>query len=301
MRKNDDINMLSIDSMEMLNISPDYIDEDVVLHYNMRNLPIINGSMKADLFIVTACIKGSLHADINNVAYTIGCYEVLICRPNDLVDNCMITPDFDGKVLCLTSRYLTENFSESSDIWNTLFLYGGEPVIHGNKEDIRIFNLYCEILQQKIQQRNSPYYKEIIRSIVRAAMYECLSKIGRSANPCDIGFVKQREVLFKRFIKLISEIQVKPRSVSWYVDRLCITPKHLSNVCKQVSGKTAFDWINEYVLKDIRHCLKYSDKSIKEMADGLGFPSLSFFGKYCRKHFGVSPTELRRQLRGYSI
>jgi AraC-like DNA-binding protein len=69
-------------------------------------------------------------------------------------------------------------------------------------------------------------------------------------------------------------------------------------VCKQVSGKTALDWINEYVLIDVRHWLKNSDKSVKEVADLLDFPNLSFFGKYCRSHLGMSPLKYRKELRG---
>jgi AraC-like DNA-binding protein len=69
-------------------------------------------------------------------------------------------------------------------------------------------------------------------------------------------------------------------------------------VCKQVSGKTALEWINEYVLIDVRHWLKNSDKSVKEIADLLNFPNLSFFGKYCRAHLGMSPLKYRRELRG---
>jgi AraC-like DNA-binding protein len=68
-------------------------------------------------------------------------------------------------------------------------------------------------------------------------------------------------------------------------------------VSKQVSGKTAFEWINEYVQRDIRNWLRNSDKSIKEIYQLLNFPSISFFGKYCRTHLGASPTELRKQLR----
>ncbi len=90
---------------------------------------------------------------------------------------------------------------------------------------------------------------------------------------------------------------VKPRSVTFYANQLCVTPKYLSTVCKQISGRTAFDWINEYVQTDIRHLLKFSQMPIKEIAEALQFPNVSFFGKYCRMRLGQSPTALRRQLR----
>lgn len=78
-----------------------------------------------------------------------------------------------------------------------------------------------------------------------------------------------------------------------YADRLCITPKYLSAVCKATTGKTASDIINRYVVEDIRRLLKQPGKSIKEIANELDFPNLSFFGKYVKKHLGTSPTQYR--------
>jgi AraC-like DNA-binding protein len=142
----------------------------------------------------------------------------------------------------------------------------------------------------------------VIASIIQAALYEMLDiTADGSAIPHGEGLIHQGEVLFKSFIKLLTECKVKPRRVTWYANQLCITPKYLSFVCKQVSGKTALEWINEYVLIDVRHWLKNSDRSIKEIADLLDFPNISFFGKYCRAHLGMSPMKYRRELRGKGV
>lgn len=146
-----------------------------------------------------------------------------------------------------------------------------------------------------------PFRKEIITSIVKAALYELLSNVVTDiCNPIieyKLEFDKASGILFKKFINLLIGCRIKPRTVTWYADKLCVSPKYLSAVCKNVSGKTAFHWINQYVQIDIRHWLKNSDRTIKEIADILDFPNISFFGKYCRQHFGMSPTEYRKHLR----
>jgi len=83
--------------------------------------------------------------------------------------------------------------------------------------------------------------------------------------------------------------------VDTYAQELCISPNYLTKVCKEVTGKTALTWIREYTEADIRYYLQNSDMSIKEICDDLGFPNLSFFGKYCRRAFGMSPSDFRRQ------
>ena len=84
------------------------------------------------------------------------------------------------------------------------------------------------------------------------------------------------------------------------IDLLCVQLSFLLGglVLHQcLVDRTAFDVINEAVLTDVRYQLKYSQKSIKEIADYLDFPNISFFGKFVRRHVGCSPKEYRRRLQ----
>ena len=105
--------------------------------------------------------------------------------------------------------------------------------------------------------------------------------------------MRQAGNLFQRFLFLLEKAPVKHRSVESFAAELCITPKYLSAVCKKQSGKTANEWITQQVLADIRYYLKHTDLSIKQICVRLGFPNPSFFGKYVKEHFGMTPTQLR--------
>jgi YesN/AraC family two-component response regulator len=136
--------------------------------------------------------------------------------------------------------------------------------------------------------------KEILKSIIRAMMYELMETRNESD---DITSLKQKDIIFKKFMNLLVCQTVKPRYISWYSDQLNITPKYLSTICKNVSGKTAFELINQYITADIRHLLKDTNRSIKEITHMLDFPNISFFGKYVKAHTGYSPTAYRSILR----
>lgn len=278
------------------NYEVDYMDDGIAFHTDIRELPIENGSMQVNMVTVVACISGKLQVELNAITYTIQQNEILVCLPNSIIDNCMLSPDFDGAVLCLSQRGILEQISENK-IWNKAFHFAESPIVQVSEESLNMFRLYGSMLMEKVKMKHSPFYKEIIVSIVKASLYELLANVKNESVSYGNGLTKQREVLFKRFIELLSTTRIKPRNVSWYAEQLCVTPKYLSTVCKQVSGKTAFDWINEYVLVDIRYWLKNTNKTIKEITDILNFPNISFFGKYCRTHFGVSPTEFRKQQR----
>ena len=98
---------------------------------------------------------------------------------------------------------------------------------------------------------------------------------------------------FQRFLNLLHSSEVKHRTVESYANELCISPKHLSVICKKQSGKTANEWITEQVTEDIRYYLCQTDYSIKQICGLLGFPNPSFFGKYVKDHFGMTPIEFR--------
>ena len=87
---------------------------------------------------------------------------------------------------------------------------------------------------------------------------------------------------------------MKHRTVDWYAAQLCISPKYLSAICKNNSGRTAIEWITDNVLEDIRYHLRQTDLSIKQISDKLGFSNPSFFGKYVKEHLGVTPVRYRQ-------
>ena len=104
------------------------------------------------------------------------------------------------------------------------------------------------------------------------------------------------EYLFKEFVKLLENSYPKSRRVDYYAERLHVTPKYLSTICKTCSGKNPSKLIDTYVLRDIEYLLTHTMKNIKEIAYELEFPNLSFFGKYVKQHFGVSPKAYREQI-----
>lgn len=74
-----------------------------------------------------------------------------------------------------------------------------------------------------------------------------------------------------------------------------MTPKYLSLLVKNVSNRTAGEWIDNYVVLEAKALLSSSTLSIQEISDRLNFANQSFFGKYFKQHAGISPTEYRKK------
>lgn len=85
----------------------------------------------------------------------------------------------------------------------------------------------------------------------------------------------------------------KHRTLDYYANLFCYSPKYLSRIIKQISGKNALSLIHENAIEHIISELKYSNKSIKEIAIAFEFSNISFFAQYVKKHLGVTPSEYR--------
>ena len=147
-----------------------------------------------------------------------------------------------------------------------------------------------EIIEKRVSVRTFAESRELDTTVVE----DIKQSISNATTPFGDGFT----IDFKKFdLKGPQSPSTHRREVEWYADKLCISPKYLSDVCRKCSGRPASEWIKDYVMFDIRSQLKNSTKSIKEISNRLGFSSLTFFGKCIRRWFGQSPTELREHLR----
>lgn len=96
------------------------------------------------------------------------------------------------------------------------------------------------------------------------------------------------------FMDLIRTHYKEHRGAEFYADKLCLTPKYLTKVIKENSGKSANDWIDDYVVLEAKALLKSTNMTIQQISDELNFPSQSFFDKFFKRHVGVSPKEYKK-------
>lgn len=102
-----------------------------------------------------------------------------------------------------------------------------------------------------------------------------------------------REGIVAKFLKCVSDNFKTERRVEFYADKMCISSKHLSAVVKEVTGKTASEWIDIYVILEAKVLLHTTSLSIQQISGRLNFANQSFFGKYFKRLTGKTPTEFR--------
>jgi AraC-type DNA-binding domain-containing proteins len=274
-----------------------YADGDMMILYDLKNLET-SGTMEMEMVFIMICKDGTFNAEYNNRRISMHGKDMLICPPGTKLDNLTHSPDFDAVLFGLSYEKFQKTICSGLDIWALLLFASKHPVFHLLDIDIELTDGYFKVVEKKLQTSKEFYYKEIMNSLMEAIFYEICVVINREIklNPKE-SYGTQGENIFKKFIESITCFGKTERTVGFYADRLFISPKYLSAVIKTMSGKPALEWILEYSTDAIAHELRYSDLSIKEIANDFRFPSISSFGKFVKKRLGTSPRIYRTMHR----
>ena len=100
-----------------------------------------------------------------------------------------------------------------------------------------------------------------------------------------------QEEIFQRFISLVNAYSKRERNVSFYADKLCLTPRYLNTIIRQTSQQTVMDWINQSIILEAKVLLKHSNLLVYQISDELNFPNPSFFSKFFKRMTGMTPHE----------
>ncbi|WP_316804227.1 helix-turn-helix domain-containing protein [Pedobacter nototheniae] len=148
-------------------------------------------------------------------------------------------------------------------------------------------------LQKKLKlPANTPYIKDIIRNSFLEILYDIFLINNKRKTFIPIKHDSKSE-LTTRFLTLLSENFRKEKRVQFYADALCITSRHLSQVVKQVTDRTAGELIDEVVIGEAKILLTGHILNVSEVSEALNFSNSSFFGKYFKKNTGFSPSEYK--------
>jgi YesN/AraC family two-component response regulator len=154
------------------------------------------------------------------------------------------------------------------------------------------------LLTLQLQDNQTEYRKQILMLIAKGAVMEMLNYLDKLAviddEAVERASVNQSDYTFREFTKLLQQYPHE-REVQWYAKQLGITPKYLSEICKERSGKSAGEWIADITVSELKHYLRNTTLPIREVARVMEFPNASFFCQYTKKHTGLTPNHYRKQ------
>jgi len=113
--------------------------------------------------------------------------------------------------------------------------------------------------------------------------------------------VSDRMVQFHAFEALVDAGIVEHRSPASYASALNMSESTLNRLCRSCAGRTAFQVIQDRLLREAKRRLVYSTAQIADIATDLGFSDQAYFSRFVRRLTGLSPLTLRRETRAAMV
>lgn len=255
---------------------------------NIMGLETIPSLVNAAGFCV--CLQGGAEVLVSGRAYRIKSGDMCCILPKTMLYLLNKSADFKGYVCAAQPDFLTSVHLESA---MSLMLHVREnPCVSlSARQQDELLNL-CRLLETISVRDAQPHKTDIAKHLAAAILYE-VAGIYQSGKIVEKQEFSQKNKYYLSFVALLTEDYAAHRKVDYYAQQLCITPRYLSAVCKELVGLTATEFINNYLIINIRQLLATTEMTILEISDALNFPNPSYFTQFFKKHTGLTPKAFR--------
>ena len=217
---------------------------------------------------------------------------IRIIRHTDNIEGCLMEGELDTIQSALSNIPAAERFAIRSHPCVKL----GTAECQRLEQAVEMLTARTELLRKAEKPRSVRLLHTLVQALLQAL---CLEVLEIYFNCTTIEELPQNreEKIFNRFLMSVFRNCNEERSVTFYAREQHLSPNYLSTIVKNQSGRTAIQWIETFTLLQAQHYLLQTRLSIKEIAYQLHFPDQSVFGRYFKKHCGVSPTDYRNRKR----
>lgn len=271
-----------------------YIDNDLILFDHFEDLPLPLEPHKMSCLLIGMCIQGRAEYLVDTKKCTIQANDMIVLSEGQVISDYMLSRDCRGIAILASENFLQDILRGIHEMSSLFIFTKTHPVLHLTSNEAKAFEEFFQITKQKVDDKSHHFRRESACAMLSSLVYDMGNHIWRTQQIGGDGRLSRGEKIFTDFIKLVEQNYREIRRVSWYAEKLCITPKYLSETVKKVSKETPNSWIDSYVTKELRLLLKNSSKNIKEIAVEMNFPNQSFLGKYFKDRTGQSPSDYRK-------
>lgn len=170
------------------------------------------------------------------------------------------------------------------------------PVIKLNDRQAAILLADFHRLRDRMEDRDLLFYRKLMGSLCLTMMYDIFEPHAQR-DPTETHSDRTAYIV-KQFLALLDTgICRTEREVSYFAERLNVSPKYLSATVKRVTGHSVSSFINRATVSILKKKLDDERLSLTQIADQMNFNPLSYFSRYCAKHLGLSPSDYRRSLQ----
>lgn len=251
--------------------------------------------MRLEALLMVLVLEGVADISLDYIPYTVSANCFLMIMPTHTFQSNQISKDFKG-VLLMASKEFIEDCNpgnRNSSIANYMEIRKN-PCTLLEPEEATKLKASIQVIREKMKERTHFFQKEVIQNSFLGFLLELANVFMGKKDGLVRPPLSRKEELFEQFLQLLFAHCKEQHVVTFYAEKLFITPQYLSLILKELTGKSANKWIDDALIVEAKILLKAPQATVQQVADVLHFSDQSTFGKFFKKHMGISPMEYRK-------
>lgn len=303
MERYHEVNIRELKHLSQGTIVNDNLSDDLFvaeMHYETK-MDIIEYPCRFHGYMAFFCIKGEFEVEINLKKFTIRKDSMFIYTPGNIVRVTNIDPQEKESVhfvvVAISEDLMSSTRFDFSKLYNESLRLLESPCVVINENERELCRKYFDLIQE-VSKIRMPNMRESVAALISSIFYLMgamwTDRLTAAKKNGGEEVSTRSKIVLEDFLLLVRDYHTKERSLSFYADKLYLTPKYLSKLIKSVSGKSAHEWIDSFVILEAKNLLKYSDMSIKSIVYELNFPNQTTFYRFFKTKTGMTPSEYRK-------
>lgn len=237
------------------------------------------------------CLKGSDKIRINFKEYKVEEGSILTILPNQIVERTDNAEDFFIEILAFSQDFMSDliipkDFELPKKIVDN-------PVLKISSEKMQNLLRFHSFIIETFNNEHHIFFEHVIKGLLYSLLMEIASIYKDQDTEQKEKVSSRNEEITKQFFLLLKDHHKTERTATFYADKLFITPKYLSSVLKKTTGRTINSWVEDATILGAKILLKSTNLTVLQISEELNFPNSSNFGRFFKKHTGITPIEYR--------
>lgn len=246
--------------------------------------PVMHHLWKLEGGAIYFCRKGWAHATINLKDYEIVENTQVVLLPGTIIRINGCSSDFTASFF----GFPKEMFMEACMRFEPIFFrfIKEQPCYVLPQENTGAINGLIRATTAIYNDRENRFRNQIAKNHLQSFMLDIYDKCYRYFGKHKIEGGTRQDEIFKSFVSLVHEHCASQREVSFYADKLCISTKYLTGICKAVTGDSAKKIIDDFAILEIKVLLQSTELTVQEIGRPTRFSRPVVFREVLQKARG---------------
>lgn len=255
-----------------------------------------NHTMRLGGMTMVLCLSGTVDINVNLESYHMTPDTLMVIGSDCVLNVNKVDWDNLDAYVFITSPEFIRDINFEVSIMTSMNLSPNQPLLLNlTSEEVKLMSRYFDLIHfNTVDNTDARYVRSISRSLIAAAVYQLMQFVSTRTDSANARSLSRRANYVKEFMHLVCQHHRSERGVAFYASKLFISPKYLSLIIKESTGRSAAEWIDDYVILEAKNLLRFSGKNVQQVAYELNFTNQSSFGKYFKHLTGMSPTKFQR-------